>query len=71
MESKENINKERRTFFTKLGLGAVSAALLSMVPLKMFAVSKPVEKKNISVSINPLAVQRSTQGLTQKTRESK
>ena len=55
------INSERRKFFTKFGIGTLSAAIVSAVPFKLFAASKQ-EKKNseqsVSISINPMAVKR-------------
>ncbi len=58
MKSKEKINNERRSFFAKFGFGALSAALVSVLPIKLFASSHNEEQKKVFVSINPLAVKR-------------
>ncbi len=58
-------NNERREFFTKLGFGALSAGLASLIPFKLFSQSKPESKmdkknpeSNVKISINPMAVKR-------------
>lgn len=54
------INPERRKFFTKFGLGALSTSILSIVPFKLFASSseKKHSEQKVSIVINPLAVKR-------------
>jgi hypothetical protein len=59
------INSERRKFFTKFGIGTLSAGIVSALPFKLFASSKQ-EKKNsdhsVTISINPMAVKRTKKG---------
>lgn len=59
----ENVNPERRKFFKKAGIGAISAGLLSSIPFSLF--SRPensrksgIEKNSVSITINPKAVKR-------------
>jgi hypothetical protein len=62
---KSKINPARRTFFTKFGLGALSAGVMSMVPLKIFGAPKKNDKKSgqqISITIDPMAVKRTKKG---------
>ncbi len=54
-------NTERRKFFKKAGLSAISAGVMSMIPFKLFAHSHE-ESKNpqtkVNITINPMAVKR-------------
>jgi hypothetical protein len=55
------INPERRKFFGKFGVGALSASIASTFPFKLFASTNSSKKKTeqqISVTINPMAVKR-------------
>ncbi len=61
----KKINSERRKFFSRLGIGALSAGLMSFLPSKLFsAVSRNNEtsKHSVSISVNPMAVKRTTPG---------
>jgi len=54
-------NSERRNFFKKAGISAVGAALLSAVPLNLFAkANTAATEKNtaVTITINPMAVKR-------------
>ncbi|MDP1675400.1 MAG: hypothetical protein Q8L88_00945 [Bacteroidota bacterium] len=56
-------NTERRNFFKKAGLSAISAGVMSMLPFKLFAQSHSHdESKNhqskVNITINPMAVKR-------------
>jgi hypothetical protein len=60
---KFEINSERRKFFKKAGLSAISAGMLSVLPSKLLAHTQnkskhPHSKENISININPMAVKR-------------
>ena len=62
---KSKINPARRNFFTKFGLGALSAGVVSMVPLKIFGAVKKNDTKSgqqISITIDPMAVKRTKKG---------
>jgi hypothetical protein len=63
MLMKNDTNIERRNFFKKAGLSAISAGVLGILPVKLFAHSQnesknPRSKENISININPMAVKR-------------
>jgi hypothetical protein len=54
------MNNNRRNFFTKFGTGALATAVVSAIPLKLFA-SKKSEvntNKKVTVQIHPSAVKR-------------
>lgn len=62
---KSTPNPARRNFFTKIGLGALSAGVMSMVPLKIFGAPKKNAAQSgqqISISIDPMAVKRTNKG---------
>lgn len=62
---KSNTNPARRTFFTKFGLGALSAGVMSMIPVPLFAgrkKSNPESGTKISITIDPMAVKRTNKG---------
>lgn len=61
------VNTERRKLFARFGIGALSAGLMSVIPVKLFSWMKSEEKisaqsaqskKSVSISINPNAVKR-------------
>ncbi len=56
-------NTERRKFFKKAGVSAISAGVMSMLPFKLFAQSQnesksPQSNANVNITINPMAVKR-------------
>jgi hypothetical protein len=62
---KIEINSERRNFFKKAGLSAISVGLMGLLPFKLFANSKDGSKNpqsnantNVNIIINPMAVKR-------------
>lgn len=55
------MNNNRRNFFTKFGTGALATAVVSAIPLKLFASKKSessVNNKKVTVQIHPSAVKR-------------
>ncbi len=62
---KSTTNPARRNFFAKFGLGALSAGVMNMVPLKMFGAPKKSDTQSgqqISITIDPMAVKRTKKG---------
>ena len=62
---KSKINPAWRNFFTKFGLGALSAGVMNMVPMKIFGAPKKSDTQSgqqISISIDPMAVKRTKKG---------
>jgi len=59
---KEDVNLERRSFFSLISKSFLGVALLSSFPLSAFAKSKKnatsSEERVVEVKINPLAVKR-------------
>jgi hypothetical protein len=59
----KTINTERRKFFTKFGIGTLSAGIVSLIPVKHFTASKAEQKhskSSVTVRINPMAVKRTS-----------
>lgn len=50
-------NYNRRNFVEKIGMGFLGLSFVSFNPLKLLAKEK-VEKSNINIKINPIAVKR-------------
>ncbi len=56
-------NTERRKFFKKAGVNAISAGVLGLLPFKLFAHSQDQNgsknpQSNVNITINPMAVKR-------------
>jgi hypothetical protein len=61
----QNINRDRRKFFTKVGFGFIAGGIASTITGKLFhftAKEKTLTAKNVSVTINPMAVKRTNKG---------
>lgn len=62
---KTPVNTERRKLFTRLGFGALSAGLMSLLPFRNLAAAPAKQQKSeqhISISIDPMAVKRTKKG---------
>ncbi len=58
-------NTERRKFFKKAGVSAISAGVMGLLPFKLFANAQtksknlqPSNNTNVNITINPMAVKR-------------